>query len=135
MKRIRDKEGFISVTGGKVSYRIAGDGPGIPLLVLHGGPGGASMESDPLRMLGEERPVIYYDQLGGGKSDSPKDSSLWTLERFVDELEQVRDYLGLEDVHILGHSWGTMLLGAYLLKKPKGVISAIFSSPALSARL
>ena len=128
-------EGFIPVTGGNVYYRKTGDGSGIPLLVLHGGPGGMSRESDPLRMLGDDRPVIHYDQLGCGNSDRPEDLSLWTVERYVEELAQVREALGLEEVHILGHSWGTMLAAAYLLEQPTGVKSVIFSSPCLKSRM
>ncbi|WP_019412849.1 proline iminopeptidase-family hydrolase [Paenisporosarcina sp. TG20] len=131
----KDTEGYIPVTGGNVYYRMTGNGLGIPLLVLHGGPGGMSRESDPLRMLGDDRPVIYYDQLGCGNSDRPDDLSLWTVERYVEELEQVRQALGLEEVHILGHSWGTMLAAAYLLKQPSGVKSVIFSSSCLNARM
>ncbi|MHC0036428.1 proline iminopeptidase-family hydrolase [Pseudoneobacillus sp. C159] len=127
-------EGFIEVTGGKVWYRKVGDGQGVPLLVLHGGPGGMTMDSDPLVSLGDERPIIYYDQLGCGRSDRSNDSTLWTVERYVEELEQVRLALELEEVHILGHSWGTMLAASYVLtKQPKGIKSVIFSSPALSA--
>lgn len=128
------KVGHIEVTGGNVWYRITGKGPGIPLLVLHGGPGSKSSESDPLRQLGTDRPVIQYDQLGSGKSDRPTDTSLWTVERFVEELEQVIEALDLKEVHILGHSWGTMLAASYLLKKPGGVRSVIFSGPALDAQ-
>ncbi|TAA73052.1 proline iminopeptidase-family hydrolase [Planococcus salinarum] len=128
------KVGHIEVTGGNVWYRITGKGPGIPLLILHGGPGSKSSESDPLRQLGTDRPVIQYDQLGSGKSDRPTDTSLWTVERFVEELEQVIDALDLKEVHILGHSWGTVLAASYLLKKPGGVRSVIFSGPALDAQ-
>lgn len=129
------QEGFIPVTGGNVWYRKSGDGPGVPLLVLHGGPGGSSRDSDPIRTLGDERTVIHYDQLGCGKSDRPTDRSLWTVERYVEELEQVRAALGLKEVHILGHSWGTMLAAAYLLKMPTGVKSVIFSGPCLNAQM
>src|SRR5690606_21981224 len=128
------KEGFIPVTGGNVWYRISGNGSGIPLLVLHGGPGSKSSDSDPLRQLGTDRPIIHYDQLGCGKSDRPDDMALWTVERYVEELEQVIQELELEEFHILGHSWGTMLLAAFLFKKPKGVRSVIFSGPALDAQ-
>lgn len=128
------KEGFIPVTGGNVWYQISGNGPGIPLLVLHGGPGSKSSDSDPLRQLGTDRPIIHYDQLGCGKSDRPDDVALWTVERYVEELEQVIQELELEEFHILGHSWGTMLLAAYLFKKPEGVRSVIFSGPALDAQ-
>lgn len=128
------KVGQIEVTGGNIWYRITGKGPGIPLLILHGGPGAKSSDSDPLRQLGTDRPVIQYDQLGCGKSDRPTDTSLWTLERYVEELEQVVEALGLEEFHLLGHSWGTMLAASYLDKQPKGVRSVIFSGPALDAQ-
>ncbi|AQQ52275.1 proline iminopeptidase-family hydrolase [Planococcus lenghuensis] len=127
-------EGFIPVTGGNVWYRKTGNGPGIPLVVLHGGPGAQSSDSDPLRQLGTDRPIIQYDQLGCGKSDKPTDTELWTVERYVEELEQVVEALELEEFHLLGHSWGTMLAASYLFRKPAGVRSVVFSSPALSAR-
>lgn len=128
------KEGFIPVTGGKVWYRITGKGPGIPLLLLHGGPGMQSSDSDPLRQLGTERPVIQYDQLGCGKSEQPEDTALWTVDRYVEELGQVIRALELEEVHLLGHSWGTMLAASYLFTKPQGVRSVIFLGPALDAQ-
>lgn len=127
-------EGFIPVTGGKVWYRITGNGPGIPLLLLHGGPGMKSSDSDPLQQLGAERPIIQYDQLGCGQSERPKDRSLWTVDRYVEELGQVIQALGLEEVHLLGHSWGTMLAASYLFTKPGGVRSVVFSGPALDAQ-
>lgn len=128
------REGFIEVTGGNLWYRVSGKGPGIPLLILHGGPGSKSSNSDPLRQLGTDRPVIHYDQLGSGNSDRPTDTALWTLDRFVEELEQVIEGLKLKEVHLLGHSWGTMLAASYLFKKPTVVCSVIFSGPAMSAQ-
>lgn len=125
-------EGFIQVTGGKVWYRVVGTGQGTPLLLLHGGPGFTSHYLDPLRLLSDERPVVFYDQLGAGRSERPTDIRLWRAERFVEELAQFRKALGLTRVHILGHSWGTQLAVDYLLTKPKGVRSIILSSPALS---
>ncbi len=126
------KEGFIDVPGGKVWYRIVGSGPATPLLVLHGGPGMPSDYLAPLARLADERPVVFYDQLGCGKSEKPKDKSLWTTDRFVQELAAVREKLGLTQIHLLGHSWGTMLGTDYMLTKPQGVRSVIFSSPAIS---
>lgn len=129
------QEGFIAVPGGKVWYSIAGAaGVRTPLLVLHGGPGVPHDYLEPLEALADERPVVFYDQLGCGNSDKPADPRLWTLERFVDELVEVRRALDLGKVHILGHSWGSMLAVEYLLtRKPAGVASAIFSGPCLSA--
>ncbi|MGX4585554.1 proline iminopeptidase-family hydrolase [Paenibacillus chitinolyticus] len=132
---MRHTEGYIEVPGGKVWYSSAGEGGGTPLLVLHGGPGNTH---DPLKaalhVLGDQRPVIFYDQLGGGNSDRPEDDSFWCTERFIEELACVREALCLDEVHILGHSWGTMLAASYLIeRKPTGVKSVIFSSPCLSA--
>lgn len=126
-------EGFIDVPGGKVWYRVyAGEGKGTPLLVLHGGPGGQSCVFSQLSRLTEDRPVILYDQLGGGRSERPDDASLWTVERAVEELATVRRALGLERVHLLGHSWGAALAAEYVVgHKPVGVASVIFASPYL----
>jgi proline iminopeptidase len=130
------QEGFIEVTGGKVWYQLhKGKASRTPVIILHGGPGSSHYSLQGLRILAEDRPVIFYDQLGCGKSDRPTDESLWNIDRFVEELGQVRTALGLEKVHILGHSWGTTLAAAYLLTKPAGVESVIFSSPCLSAPL
>lgn len=130
------QEGFLEVTGGKVWYQLhKGQANRTPVIILHGGPGSSHYSLQGLRILAEDRPVIFYDQLGCGKSDRPTDVSLWNIDRFVEELGQVRTGLGLEKVHILGHSWGTTLAAAYLLTKPAGVESVIFSSPCLSAPL
>lgn len=127
-------EGFIDVEGGRVWYRIAGSGNATPLLLLHGGPAAPSYYLDPLEGVAVDRPVIFYDQLGAGRSDKPDDESLWTVDRFVRELADVREALGLDTVHILGHSWGSMLAMEYLLTGPEGVESVIFASPVMSAR-
>jgi len=87
---------------------------------------------EPLAALGDDRPVVFYDQLGGGRSEKPDDPSLWTIERHIAGLEAVRQTLGLREVHILGHSWGSMLLTEYLLTDPQGVRSATFASPLFS---
>jgi proline iminopeptidase len=125
-------EGFVDVPGGRVWYRIAGGGTATPLLLLHGGPGAPSYYLKPFEALADERPVIFYDQLGAGRSDPITDTTLLTVERFVAELAAVREALGLDEVHLLGHSWGTMLATDYLLTKPAGVRSVILASPAIS---
>ena len=82
MERVR--EGYIEVTGGKVWYREVGCGrKGIPLLILHGGPGASHDYLEPLAELSVERPVVFYDQLGCGNSDRPDDLSLWTVARYA----------------------------------------------------
>jgi len=130
------KEGYIEVTGGRVWYRIVGaEKEGIPLLTLHGGPGAPHDYFEPLEELADERPVIFYDQLGCGNSDKPSDTTLWTTGRFVEEVELVRKALELDTVHILGQSWGTMLATEYMIRKnPGGVVSLILSGPYLSTQ-
>lgn len=129
-------EGYIHVPGGRVWYTRVGEGDKTPLLVLHGGPGNThdGLKAALGGVLGEERSVIFYDQLGSGNSDRPEDSSLWRTDRFVEELSCVREALDLKEVHLFGHSWGTMLAASYLVdRKPSGVRSVIFSSPCFSA--
>jgi proline iminopeptidase len=132
---LRPGDGFIMVTGGPVWYRVTGAGDGIPLLVLHGGPGGTSCGYAKLDPIGSERPVIRYDQLGTGRSGRPDDLSLWTLDRFVEEVDTVRRRLGLDRLHLLGHSWGGSLAAAYVLEKgTDGIVSLTLSSPLLSTQ-
>ncbi|MFQ5479535.1 MAG: proline iminopeptidase-family hydrolase, partial [Candidatus Binatia bacterium] len=129
------REGAVAVTGGNVWYKIVGaDRPGVPLLVLHGGPGIPHDYMTPLEALADERPVVFYDQLGCGNSDRPADETLWTIERYVDELVRVREALHLDHVHILGHSWGSMLAVDYMLtRRPAGVVSLTLAGPPMSA--
>ena len=105
MTSMHAEEGYVDVEGGRVWRCVLGGGPGAPLLLLHGGPGAPSYYMSPLGALADERRVIFYDQLGAGRSDRPDDASLWRVERFVDELATVRDALGLDEIHLLGHSW------------------------------
>jgi proline iminopeptidase len=130
---LSEKEGYINVQGGRVWYKIIGNGKKTPLLFIHGGPGSRSCTYiSPFSMLGNDRPIIVYDQLGTGRSDRPTDSSLWQLPRFINEIDSIRKALGLTTLHIVGHSWGGAVLAEYLLaKQPKGVVSAIFVSPYL----
>lgn len=125
-------EGFVTVPGGKIYYARMGNGPGTPLIVIHGGPGSSSYGLKPWAALGDDRPVIRYDQLGSGKSDRPADTTLFTVDRAVRELQALRDSLHLTEVHLYGRSWGAMLVEAYLGTKPAGVKSAVLSSPLVT---
>jgi len=125
------RTGMIDVPGGRVWYQIVGSGDRTPLLVLHGGPGVPSYYLKPLAALGDERPVVFYDQLGCGRSPALSDSSLWTIDRFVRELAAVRQALHLEKVHLYGTSWGTILALEYMRTRPAGVASIVMASPAL----
>ena len=106
----------------------------MPLLTLHGGPGTGHDYLEPLQSLGDERPVVFYDQLGCGKSDIPDDMSLYALPRFVEEVDAVRRALGLERVHLLGHSWGGFMAIEYMSGQPSGVVSLTLASTSPSTR-
>lgn len=125
--------GHVPVEGGTVAWRRFGGGPNIPLLLIHGGPGVPSDYLDPLGALSDERPVFVWDQLGCGRSDHPTDPRLWTRARFVDEMTRVRHALGLDQVHLLGHSWGTTLAVDYLRGVGAGgVRSLVLAGPLLN---
>lgn len=138
---IREEEGYIPVEDGyKVWYRSVGGSSGkdeqIPLLLLHGGPGALHDYLENLQALATEtRRVIFYDQLGCGRSDQPDEPERWRIPRFVDEVGMVRRALGLERVHILGQSWGGMLAIEYTLTQPEGLVSLILSNTLSSMPL
>jgi proline-specific peptidase len=122
-------EGYIAVPGGRVWYQIVGtDRPGIPMLCLHGGPGMAHDYLENLGELARNRPVVFYDQLGSGRSDRPADESLWTVGRFVEELVAVREALSLQRLHLFGNSWGGWLALQYALDRRPELASLILSS-------
>jgi proline iminopeptidase len=128
-------EGFIDVPGGKVWYKITGDGDETPLLCLHGGPGSTHHVLESLEALASRRRVIFYDQLGCGNSDRPDNPALWTLDRFVEELAQVRAALGLDRLHLFGSSWGGVLALQYVLDRKPDLDSLILcGSPASMPR-
>lgn len=126
-------EGFVDVIGGRIWYQIMGSGDEIPLLVIHGGPGAGSCRYlASLAQLAESRPVIVYDQLGSGRSDRPSDTTLWNVPRFVDEVSRLREALNLDELHILGHSWGGSVAVEYMLTKaPAGVRSLTLAGPGI----
>ena len=120
-------EGTVSFRGYETWYRIVGErdlvaGGQLPVLMLHDGPGGSHDSFEPLERFAETgRPVVLYD-----------DVSLCTVSLFLEQLICLREALGLRRVHLLGHSWGGMLVQEYALTRPRGLASLtlVGSTPA-----
>ena len=121
-------QGQLAVPGGKIWYKVTGTGKGIPVVLLHGGPGFSSYYLKLFEELGNDRQVIRYDQLGGGKSDMISDTTMFTIDHFVNELDSLRAYFGLNKFHVFGHSWGTILAIEYFRAYPDHVASLTFGS-------
>jgi len=113
--------------------RRVGKSP-IKMLLLHGGPGSTHeyLESFADYLPQEGIEIYFYDQLGSYHSDQPDDPSLWTMERFREEVETVRKYLGLEDFYLYGSSFGGFLAMEYALKYQANLKGLILSNTTAS---
>jgi proline iminopeptidase len=127
---------MISITTPKGPFRVwtkrVGNNPRIKVLLLHGGPGATHeyFEAADSFFPGAGIEYYYYDQLGSAYSDQPRDTDLWEMPRFVDEVEQVRQALGLakDNFYLLGHSWGGMLAIEYALAHQEHLKGLIISN-------
>jgi proline iminopeptidase len=133
-------EGYMPFSGYKTYYRIVGEQSGHkkPLVLLHGGPGSSHNYFETLDHLADEddRQLIMYDQLGCGESYVENRPDLWTADTWVRELMALREHLGLDEFHLLGQSWGGILLLEYVCNhKPSGVKSLILSSTLPASRM
>ena len=121
----------------KVWTKTVGNNPTIKVLLLHGGPGGTHefFECFDGFFPNESVEYIYYDQLGSYYSDQPNDNSLWTNDRFVEEVEQVRKALKLDksNFYLMGQSWGGILAMEYALKYQKNLKGLIIANMMASA--
>ncbi|KRD05361.1 proline iminopeptidase [Flavobacterium sp. Root901] len=121
----------------KVWTKRFGNNPKIKVLLLHGGPAMTHeyMECFETFFQREGFEFYEYDQLGSYYSDQPKDSSLWTTERFVDEVEQVRKAINADknNFYVLGNSWGGILAMEYALKYQKNMKGLLVSNMMASA--
>lgn len=113
----------------KVFTQKIGDGK-IKLLLLHGGPENTHeyFENFPENLKQYGITIYYYDQLGSYFSDTPDDQAIWNINRFVEEVEEVRKGLNLDNFYLLGHSWGAMLAELYAAKYPKHLKGLILSN-------
>jgi proline iminopeptidase len=127
---------MIDIATPKGKFRVwtkrVGNNPKLKLLLLHGGPAGTHeyFEAFDSFMPAAGVEYYYYDQLGSHRSDQPKDDDLWTIPRFVEEVEQVRKALklGPDNFCLLGHSWGGILAIEYALKYQRNLKCLVISN-------
>ena len=130
---LKPEEGFLEVEGGKIWYEVVGSGTKTPILVLHGGPGYPSYYLNPLKALATERSIIFFDQLGCGRSDSLTDTTLMTIDAYVAQTRKLLEHLKIEKVIIYGHSWETTLGTEYYKKYPNTIEAMILGSPCIDS--
>lgn len=119
-------DGYVDVLGYKLYYKSLGEPTKGSLLCLHGGPGLTHDYLLPLADLAAfGYKVVFYDQLGCGKSEVPRNVGLFTIERAVEEVEGVRKSLELGRIHLYGSSYGGSLAIAYALKYQKHILSLV----------
>lgn len=134
-------EGYMPFHGYQTYYRIVGeqkDNGKAPLICLHGGPGSTHNYFEVLDNVADDddRMIIMYDQLGCGKSYLDGHPEMWTQDLWLDELDALREHLGLDECHIIGQSWGGMMQIAYAIERgAEGVKSFIISSGHPSSSL
>lgn len=132
-------EGYMPFKGFNTYYRIVGESTGNkkPLVLLHGGPGSTHNYFEVLDDIAKSgRQLIMYDQIGCGNSFVEGHPELFNADTWIEELMALREHLGLEEIHLLGQSWGGMQAIWYAIEyKPQGIKSYILSSTLASAKL
>jgi proline iminopeptidase len=124
---VERSDGFLPVGGFRLYYeQFVPDRPRATVLALHGGPGGSHTYLSPIAGLtAYGYRIVFFDQLGCGRSDRPSDTSLFTLEHNVEEVEGIRRGLRLGRVHLLGSSYGGLLALAYALRYQRHLRSLV----------
>lgn len=122
------QEGYVELEDTRLYYQVMGSGE--PLMVVHGGPLLDHGYMEPwLKELGSDYRLVFMDQRLSGRSSPESDSASITLDRFSEDIEAVRRHLGLNRVHLLGHSWGGFLAMHYALDHPDALRSLTLVSP------
>jgi proline iminopeptidase len=128
----------ISTSKGKFNVwtKRFGNNPKMKVLLLNGGPGATHEYFECMENFLPQEGIefIYYDQLGCGNSDNPKDTAMWSLPRYVEEVEQVRQALKLDssNFYLLGHSWGGILAAEYAFKYQQNLKGLVISNMMMS---
>lgn len=119
--------GYVTSPAGELYYERYGGADRAPLICVHGGPGFTGYYLEPLAALSSDIPVVLYDQAGCGRARRGGERKRLSIDAFVDELEALREALGVESMHLLGHSFGGLIIGEYALRFPSRVSSLVFS--------
>jgi proline iminopeptidase len=129
----RDGEGFVDGSGVRIYYKTLGSG--VPLLLLHGGPGADHSDFLPaLQPLARRCQLVLIDERGSGRSERLKDPKGYTLSGMVKDIECVRQHLKLAQFVVLGHSFGGILAQAYAVRHPKRLLGLVLAGTGSSAR-
>ena len=121
------QDGFVDANGVMIYYKMLGRGA--PLMIVHGGPGASHDYFLPyLLPLARRNKVIFIDERGSGRSQKLEDPSGYTIENMVEDVETVRQALGLGKISLLGHSYGGALAQAYALKYQANLTHLILGS-------
>lgn len=122
-------EGYMPYAGFQTYYSIVGDGNKTPIITLHGGPGAGSDYLHSLDALAQDgRKLVFYDQIGCGKSPAKLKPDRWTIDFFVEELHTLVQTLGFSEFYLMGQSWGTILAVSFAHKYPDGLRGLILAN-------
>jgi proline iminopeptidase len=132
-KQLRTTEGFVDDGGIRIYYKTLG--LGVPLLLLHGGPGADHSDFLPALMpLARRCQLVLIDERGSGRSERPADPNQYTLDWMVKDIDRVRKHLRLPQLVVLGHSFGGILAQAYAVRHPKRILGLVLAGTGSSAR-
>jgi proline iminopeptidase len=126
-----DHTGYVPCAAGELFYESRGLNGGVPLVAVHGGPGFTSYYLEPLFELSGIVDVVCYDQSGCGRARRAGARKDVSIAGFVEELERLREALGIKQMHLLGHSFGGAIVGEYALAYPAHARSVIFACASL----
>ena len=130
---VRVRGGYIAGAGARIYYKTLGRG--LPLLVLHGGPGADHTDFLPaLKPLARRCQLVLIDERGSGRSERLSDPKRYTLDWMVKDIERVRKHLRLPQLLVLGHSFGGILAQAYAVRHPGRILGLVLAGTGSSAR-
>lgn len=134
---LRDGEGFVVSAGVRIWYRVEGAGRGgLPIVIIHGGPGETArpFERSIGPLLAVARPVVYTDYRGAGRSERPADPRQYSFAQLADDVDAIRQKLGLAGWAVFGHSNGGATAITYALRHGRATRALVLCDPLASPR-